>query len=257
MKYLLPLVMLAAAAWATQSDPRSTFARAEALARESSRAQENVPWLSEAFAAQMAAAGDLDPQAGAYGDGDPHEGLYGDGDPHEGLYGGGDPHEGLYGDGESIGMCPHDAQGLSLADSELTGSAHARLSDEDDPHAGARTATPGVELPAQGVPRSGAQNGHTIAELHERRAALAEQMVRVRGVVVKRTDGILGETYLHLQDGSGSAAREDHDLTVTTTEEFAIGDTVEVQGQVQVDRDLGLGYRYAVMLTAATHAGLN
>lgn len=241
MKYLLPLLMLAAAAWATQSDPRSTFARTLAESRESSHGQENVPWLSEAFAAELAAASGLDP----------HEDLYGDGD--------GDPHAGLYGDGngESAGMCPHDMQGLTLADSELTGSAHAGLSDEDDPHAGARTATPGVQLPAQGVPRSSAQNGHTIAELHERRGALAEHLVRVRGVVVKRTDGILGETYLHLQDGSGSAARENHDLTVTTTEEFVIGDTVEVQGQVQVDRDLGLGYRYAVMLTAATHAGLN
>src|SRR5688572_16367059 len=98
MKYLLPLLMLAAAAWATQSEPRSSFARAEALARESSRGQERVPWLSEAFAADLRVASGLDP----------HEGLYGDGDPHEGLYGDGDRHEGLYGDGDSGGMCPHD-----------------------------------------------------------------------------------------------------------------------------------------------------
>jgi hypothetical protein len=226
MKYLLPLVMLAAAAWATRSDLRSSFARADSLAREASRRQENVPWLSEAFAAEMAAAGGIDPHADEYGGGDPHAGLYGNGDPHVGEYGG-DPHAGL------------------------------DLDEEDDPHAGARKATPAVALPAQGVPRSSAQNGHTIAELHERRGALAEQTVRVRGVVVKRTDGILGETYLHLQDGSGSPERDNHDLTVTTTEEFAIGDTVEVQGQVQIDRDLGLGYQYAVMLTAATHAALN
>ncbi|MEY4543952.1 MAG: hypothetical protein RL685_147 [Pseudomonadota bacterium] len=251
MKYLLPLVMFAAAAWATQSDPRSSFARADSLAREASRGQENVPWLSEAFAAQMAAAGGIDPHVDLYGDGDPHAGLYSDGDPHAGSYSD-DPHAGLDLGGESVGMCPHDASGMALADGEYAG-----LSAEEDPHTGARTATPAVALPAQGVPRSGAQNGHTIAELHERRGALAEQTVRVRGLVVKRTDGILGETYLHLQDGSGSPERENHDLTVTTTEEFAIGDTVEVQGQVQIDRDLGLGYQYAVMLTSATHAALN
>jgi hypothetical protein len=214
MKYLLPLVMLAAAAWATQSDPRSTFARADSLAREASRLPETVPWLSEAFAAEMAAAGGIDPHADEYADGDPHAGLYGDDDPHAGEY-------------------------------------------SDDPHAGVRKATPALGIPAQGVPRASAQNGYTIAELHERRGTLAQQTVRVRGVVVKLTEGILGETYLHLQDGSGSPERDNHDLTVTTTEEFAIGDTVEVQGQVQIDRDLGLAYQYAVMLTAATHAAPN
>jgi hypothetical protein len=76
--------------------------------------------------------------------------------------------------------------------------------------------------------------------------------VRVRGTVVKRTDGILGETYLHLRDGSGSAELQDDDLTVTTTQDFELGETVEIEGRVRIDQDLGLGYRYAAMLTGAT-----
>jgi hypothetical protein len=205
MKYVLPLVLLAAAAWATQSDPHGTFARALAESRQPLRAPPEVPWLNEALAGAFA-------EAGVVASEDPHAALHEDADPHAGLY------------------------------------------LEEDPHAELGKAAPGVVVPAGGVARSTAQNGHTIAELHARRAALAEQRVRVRGVVTKRTDGILGETYLHLQDGSGNPERDDHDLTLTTSQEIALGATVEVEGQLQIDRDLGLGYRYAVLLTGATLA---
>jgi len=35
------------------------------------------------------------------------------------------------------------------------------------------------------------------------------------------------------------------------TERFELGETVEVKGHVLVDQDLGLGYRYAVLLDAS------
>ena len=201
MKYLLPLVMLATAAWAIRGEPHGTFARTLAQASEP-RSQPEVPWLNEELAGEFSAIVESD--------------------PHQGLYDADEPQAGYEG---------------------------------DDPHAGARVVL-GAQLPEQGVARSAAKNGHTIAELYSQRSALAERAVRVRGVVVKRTDGILGESYVHLQDGSGSAAHQDNDLTITTTEELALGETVEVEGIVQVDRDLGLGYRYAVMLTGATQARL-
>lgn len=265
MKYLLPLMMLAAAAWATRSEPRSTFARSLEQTRERGEQQE-VPWLNPALAAQVTAVAGSDPHAGPHGAGDPHAASYGDGDPHAGLYGAGDPHAGLhgadephaavYGDGElaSGGSCPHVENSELAGGADLTeGDPAAAPHGAGDPHAGTR-APSGAQVPPQGVPRSSAHNGYTVAELHARRSKLAEQAVRVRGVVVKRTDGILGETFLHLQDGTGSAKGEDHDLTVTTTEVFDLGETVELQGLVRVDQDLGLGYRYAVMLTGATHA---
>lgn len=257
MKYLLPLMMLASAVWATRSEPRSSFARSLEQTREQREPQE-VPWLNPALAAQMTAVVGSAPHAGPHGGGTPHAASHGEGDPHAGLYGAGDPHAGLQAEGELAGgSCPHAEHtalpgGTELAEGEPAAGLHA----DGDPHAGVR-APAGAHVPAQGVPRSSAENGYTVAELHARRGALAQQAVRVRGVVVKRTDGILGETFLHLQDGSGSAAGQDHDLTVTTTEDFAVGQTVELQGLVSVDRDLGLGYRYAVLLTGATHAELH
>jgi hypothetical protein len=107
------------------------------------------------------------------------------------------------------------------------------------------------------VPRSTAANGRTVAEVFAELAALREQRVRVRGTVVKRTDGVLGKTYLHLQDGSGSPTRQDYDLTVTTHDAFEVGETVEVEGQLRVDQDLGVGYRYAALLEAAARVASN
>jgi hypothetical protein len=103
---------------------------------------------------------------------------------------------------------------------------------------------------------SNAANGRTIAQLYAERAGLAEHVVRVRGTVIKRTDGILGKTYLHLWDGSAAPETEADDLTVTTTDEFEIGETVELEGRLLIDQDLGVGYRYAALLDGATRIAM-
>lgn len=217
MKYLLPLTLLASAAWAAvhDTDCRVSVPDANTPARVS-RASE-PPWLT----------GELEVEdVVAYDD------SYDD-DPHAGL---------LLDDAAEMGLCTRedaDDPWVAAEDSDL------------DPHLGARTVAEGVEPPLAPLARSSASNGHAIAELHAQRAKLAEQLVHVRGTVVKLTEGILGETYLHLRDGTGSSAQADDDLTVTTTEPFELGETVEVEGRLRIDQDLGLGYRYPVLLAGA------
>lgn len=150
---------------------------------------------------------------------DPHEGLYAATDPHAALHGSHDPHAALHGsDG------PHSAA---------------------DPHA---PRAPDAARSVTAVERSRAPNGRTVAEVFAQRAALAGQRVALRASVVKATDGVLGKTYLHLQDGSGSAELATHDLTATTTEAFELGETVEVEGVLAIDQDVGLDYRYPALL---------
>jgi hypothetical protein len=174
------------------------------------------------------AAADGDPHAGMYGDGDPHAGMYGDGDPHAGIHAAadGDPHAGMYGDGD-----PH--AGMAAG--------------EPPPHALAEPATP-----TSPVERSRASNGKTVAEVFAARSRLDQTRVAVRGTVVKLTEGVLGKNYLHLRDGTGTAEAGDDDLMVTTTEAFSIGETVEVEGQLAIDQDVGVGYSYPALLTDAT-----
>jgi len=91
-----------------------------------------------------------------------------------------------------------------------------------------------------------------VAELFAARRTLDQAKVTVRGTVVKLTEGVLGKTYLHLRDGTGSAEQGDDDLTVTTTEALAVGETVDLEGQLAIDQDVGAGYRYPALLADAT-----
>jgi hypothetical protein len=96
-----------------------------------------------------------------------------------------------------------------------------------------------------------AAGGRTVAEIHADRAGLGGQRVKVRGQVVKSTPNVMGRNWLHIQDGSAEGAPGD--LTVTTESGSAkVGDVVLVEGKVAVDRDLGSGYRYEVLVEDAT-----
>jgi hypothetical protein len=93
--------------------------------------------------------------------------------------------------------------------------------------------------------------GSSIADVWANRAALAGKTVTVNGTVVKFNGGILGRNWLHLQDGSGKAADGTHDITVTTDAAVKVGDVVTATGKVAVDKDLGSGYAYKVLIEEA------
>jgi len=176
-----------------------------------------------------------DPHAGvaAY---DPHAGVAGY-DPHAGVAGY-DPHAGVAGYDPHAGLAPHAADPHAV-------DAPARALPADHPHGPSGAGNPVV---VTGVERSSAPNGKNVAEVFAQRQALDGELVRVRATIVKLTEGIRGLTYLHLRDGSGSEVARDHDLTATTSEAFELGETVEVEGRLTLDKDVGLGYRYPALL---------
>lgn len=94
-------------------------------------------------------------------------------------------------------------------------------------------------------------DARTIAEIYEQRGALVGKHVTVRGRVVKLTQGVLGKNYLHVQDGSGSKARGDDDLTLTTQAAPGLGEIVTLRGVVAVDKDIGVGYQYPLIVEDA------
>jgi hypothetical protein len=97
-----------------------------------------------------------------------------------------------------------------------------------------------------------ADGGKTIAEIFSGQAKLSSKSVTVRGKVVKYNAQILGKNWLHIQDGSGDADKGNNDLTVTTTTEAKLGDTVLVTGVLSLNKDFGAGYKYALILDGAT-----
>jgi hypothetical protein len=98
------------------------------------------------------------------------------------------------------------------------------------------------------------EGGMSVADVWADRKTLAGKSVVVRGKVVKYNAGIMGANWIHLQDGSGDAAARTNDLTITSTMETRVGDVVTATGTVAIDKDLGSGYVYEVIVENATLA---
>ncbi len=101
------------------------------------------------------------------------------------------------------------------------------------------------------VAKASGADARTIAEVYAQKVALKEKPVTVRGKVVKFNPGIMGKNWVHLQDGTGKADRQDNDITVTTQDMTSVGDTVVVKGTVRTDKDFGAGYAYPVIVEDA------
>jgi hypothetical protein len=125
------------------------------------------------------------------------------------------------------------------------------------PAAGAITAphAPLGPVAVEPVARAPGPTGRTVAELVAQRTELAGKTVRVHATVVKVTPGVLGHTYLHLRDGSGDAVAGTHDVAATTDATLAIGDTVVLEGVVAIDRDIGSGYKFPILIENARILG--
>lgn len=95
-------------------------------------------------------------------------------------------------------------------------------------------------------------DGRTVAEVNANRAALKGKPVAIRATVVKFTGGVMGKNWIHLRDGSGSAADGSNDIVVTSQADFKVGEVVVVRGIVRTDVDLGSGYFYKVIVEDAT-----
>ncbi|MDH5617324.1 MAG: hypothetical protein OEZ11_01655 [Gammaproteobacteria bacterium] len=121
------------------------------------------------------------------------------------------------------------------------------------PQAGATpphpTMPPAAETVDTNVPEL--EPGQNIAWVYANKDSLADQSISLRGKVVKYNSNILDWNYFHIQDGSGDAAHGNHDLTVTSKATTAVGDTVVVTGTIVLDKDLGAGYVFPVLLEDA------
>ncbi|MCK9388660.1 MAG: nucleotide-binding protein [Sulfuritalea sp.] len=120
-------------------------------------------------------------------------------------------------------------------------------------HGGAPSAVPKAEVVGDvKVAKASGPNARTVAEIVTKSAALKDKPVVVRGKVVKFTAAVMGKNWIHLRDGSGSAADRTDDVLVTTKDQAKIGGTVLVKGVVRTDKDFGSGYSYKVLIEDAT-----
>jgi hypothetical protein len=112
--------------------------------------------------------------------------------------------------------------------------------------------SPAVSTEVMKVPKAVGANAQTVEAVNARRAELKDQVVLVRGKVVKYAPGIMGKNWIHLRDGTGSVADNTNDIVVTTISETKIGAVVTARGTVRTDKDFGSGYSYKVLIEEAT-----
>ena len=103
------------------------------------------------------------------------------------------------------------------------------------------------EYPGIVVPK--AAGGKTIAELYAQENTISGKTVALCGKVVKFSPGIMNRNWVHLQDGTKDNGK--FDLTVTTLDTVKVGDVVVFEGTMAVNKDIGAGYVYELLLEEA------
>jgi hypothetical protein len=90
----------------------------------------------------------------------------------------------------------------------------------------------------------------SIGDLYSDPAAYEGKSIRVKGEVAKFNAQIMERNWVHLQDGTEFEGK--YDLTVTSQEQFAVGQVVTLEGVLALNRDFGYGYNYEILLEKAT-----
>lgn len=141
----------------------------------------------------------------------------------------------------SAGARPYESKALKRTfDKVFFGSL-------DSPHA----AVPVPERAPIKVDKASGPDARTVAEVYARKAELKGQKVLIRAQVVKSFPRVMDRNWVHLRDGSGDAKTGDHDLAAVTEEILQVGAVVTLRGTVALDRDMGSGYKFAVLLEGA------
>ena len=92
-----------------------------------------------------------------------------------------------------------------------------------------------------------AQGATRLSDLFANKSKFANKQIVITGKCVKVNPMIMNRNWIHIQDGTGNKL----DLTVTTTENIALGSVVTLKGTIALDKDFGAGYRYDIIMEGA------
>ena len=94
------------------------------------------------------------------------------------------------------------------------------------------------------------EGGISLSELFENQNDYQNKSVKIRGLVVKVNDHIMGKNWVHIQDGTGSD--NFYDLTITTMDNLEVGTIATFEGKIALKKDFGSGYAYDIIMEEAT-----
>ncbi len=94
-----------------------------------------------------------------------------------------------------------------------------------------------------------AKGGISISDLYAKKDSYAGKTVTIKGQVTKYTPGVMNKNWIHIQDGTDFSGK--FDLTVTSDKEASVGDIVTLEGKIALNKDLGYGYFFDVIMEDA------
>lgn len=134
-----------------------------------------------------------------------------------------------------------------------TTSGQVTLPPGHSPVAGIPAQTPATGNPKdtlkQAVKIEPAKNGVTIAAILKDPKAYEGKTITVKGKVTKYTAGVMGKNWVHIQDGTSSNGK--FEIVITTLATLTEGDIVTFEGPLTLNKDLGYGYFFEVLMEDA------
>ncbi|MCI4443213.1 MAG: hypothetical protein JHC39_06865 [Lentimicrobium sp.] len=94
-----------------------------------------------------------------------------------------------------------------------------------------------------------AKGGISIFDLFSTKDKLAGKTVILTGKVVKFMPEIMNKNWIHLQDGT--SLNGFNDITITSLEKVKVDEIVTLKGKVVLNKDLGSGYKYDILIEDA------
>lgn len=116
---------------------------------------------------------------------------------------------------------------------------------------GSKAAVSGKDAKITVTKATGA-HAYTVQELFANSGKLNKKKVVVRGKVVKVSAGIMGKNWIHIQDGTGTQAKKNHNLVCTSQDMADVDDVVTISGVFAKDKDFGGGYKYSAIVEEST-----
>jgi hypothetical protein len=93
--------------------------------------------------------------------------------------------------------------------------------------------------------------GVTIADLYGAKESYSGKTVKVKGQVTKFSPEIMGKNWLHIQDGTIKDGKFDIAITTDLNTKVKMGDVVCFEGKISVNKQIGQGYFYEVIMEDA------
>ncbi len=90
---------------------------------------------------------------------------------------------------------------------------------------------------------------YKVSDLYKNKKDIKNKEIEIRGIVVKFFPEILDTNWIHIQDGTDYNGK--NDITVTSKKVVSVGDEITVKGVVTIDKNLGSGYFFPIIIENA------